>query len=353
MVLDIITASNDLFCAGITLKGLPCRNNLGRDPKLQARYLLDSMSQRSPREALNDLPQLARLCLCQNWHQQQAARVVAEWSALIEPYASSLEREDTRQRGKTSGISSKGGVRATGSSGPKLSVDEIIAELDALSIRQKELRSMLQDADLSEDGWSPTGNRDACWSPNIKQDVRDSIPVDGRFSPQTKLDSHLRSPISRNVDPQSQILQAKDKDILIDQESISQSLSLLSEGEDDAQDEDILIDQESFLEGLPLQPEDEDDAEPIWASPYDDGWAYSEEEDDTALNLALSMEHINRSEDDDGGADSESGEIFDCANLDDERLLYPAKYFLTLKTLEAEVLSRSVFQPFKLLVSLL
>jgi hypothetical protein len=357
VVLDIITASNDISCAGITKKGLPCQYDLGGDPKRQARRLLDSMSQRSPREALNDLPQLARLCLCQKWHQAQAADVVANWTDLIETYVSSLESEvkPVGHRGKISGISSKGGLRASGSSGPKLSVDEIIAELDALSIRQKELRSMLQDADLSEDGWARTGNRDACWSPNIKQDVRDSIPVDGRFSPQTKLDSHLRSLKSRNVDPQSQILQAKDKNILIDQESISQSPSLLSEDEDDAQDEDILIDQESFLEGLPLQPEDEDedDAEPIWASPYDDGWAYSEEEDDTALNSALSMEHINRSEDDDGGADSESGEIFDCANLDDERLLYPAKYFLTLKTLEAEVLSRSVFQPFKLLVSLL
>ena len=88
-VLDIITASNDISCAGITQKGLPCRWDLGGDPKLQALHLLDSMSQKSPREALDDLPQLARLCLCQKNHQQQAARVVARWTALIEQYDSS------------------------------------------------------------------------------------------------------------------------------------------------------------------------------------------------------------------------------------------------------------------------
>jgi hypothetical protein len=159
--LDIITANSDISCAGITKKGLPCGYDLGGDPKRQARRLLDSMSQRSPREALDVLPQLARLCLCQKWHQQQEERVVAEWTALIE--RSSLEREDTRQthrpvghRGNTSSISSNGGVRTTGLRGPKLSVDEIIAELDALSIREEELRSMLEDADVSEDGSTRT-----------------------------------------------------------------------------------------------------------------------------------------------------------------------------------------------------
>jgi hypothetical protein len=158
-VLDIITASNDISCAGITLRGLPCRWRLDEEPKRQARYLLISMSQRSPREALDDLPQLAKLCLCPTIHQGQAFRAVAYWTDLIKSYASDLEREDTGRtyrpvghRGNTTGISSNGGVRATGSSGPKLSVDEIIAKMNALSIQQEELRSMLQDAQLSEDG---------------------------------------------------------------------------------------------------------------------------------------------------------------------------------------------------------
>jgi hypothetical protein len=88
---------------------------------------------------------------------------VADWTALIESYASTLEGEDTKRPhrpvghgGNTSGTSSNGGVRATGSSGPKFGVDEIIAELDALSIRQEELRSMLHDAQLSEDGSART-----------------------------------------------------------------------------------------------------------------------------------------------------------------------------------------------------
>jgi hypothetical protein len=171
-VLNIITGDNDISCAGITLKGRRCRWALGRDPKLRARQLLNSMSQKPPSEALGFLPQLARLCLCPRYHQQHAASVVARWTALIELYASSLKKEDARQThrplshgGNTSSMSSNGGVRATGWSGPKLSVDEIIAELNVLSIRQEELRSMLQDADLG-DGHKTPKDRLAPTSPS-------------------------------------------------------------------------------------------------------------------------------------------------------------------------------------------
>jgi hypothetical protein len=156
-VLKIITASNDISCAGTTQKGLPCRWDLGGEPKLQARNLLNSMSQRSPREALDVLPQLARLCLCQKNHQQQAASLVARWTSLIEPYASSLEREDTRQThrpvghgGSAGGMSSNGRVH-TRPSPQKPNVNDIIAELEALSIRREELMSMLQDADPGDE----------------------------------------------------------------------------------------------------------------------------------------------------------------------------------------------------------
>lgn len=157
-VLNIITASNDISCAGITQIGLPCHWDLGEDAKLQARHLLISMTQRSPREALNVLPQLAQLCLCQKFHQRQVARVVAQWTALIEPYASSLEREHTQQTNQpvgreviTGSMSSSTKVRTTGSSRPKLNVEEIIAELNALSIRQEELKLMLQNARLDDE----------------------------------------------------------------------------------------------------------------------------------------------------------------------------------------------------------
>ena len=175
-VLGIITADDDISCAGITLKGLRCRWELGGDPKLQARDLLLSMSQRPPREALDNLPQLARLCLCQKNHQQQAARVVEKWTALIEPYASSHEREGARHTHRpvdhgsnTSSMSSKDRVHTPGSSGPKLNVDEIIAEMNALSIRHAELRSMLQDAHLSESESSRESSR-------AGQDQRRSSP---------------------------------------------------------------------------------------------------------------------------------------------------------------------------------
>jgi hypothetical protein len=162
-VLGIIATSNDISCAGITQKGLPCRWDLGGEPKRRARNLLISMSQRSPHEALDDLPQLARLCLCQKNHQDQAVRVVDEWAALIERYTSSLERNtrqtpstsslerDARQTPYTSSLETDtrqihAPVGHGGPSGSTLSVDEIIAELDALSLRHERLTSMLRDA---------------------------------------------------------------------------------------------------------------------------------------------------------------------------------------------------------------
>jgi len=164
-VLNIITAGNDISCAGTTLKGLPCGWDLGGDLKREVRNLLMSMSQRSPREALDDLPQLARLCLCQKNHQPQAAKVVARWSVLIEEYASSLKGKDTARTHRRS----NSGDRETRSGRPILSIEEIIAELNDLSIRQKELQSMvksiIQDAHLG-DGHEESMNRLARTSPS-------------------------------------------------------------------------------------------------------------------------------------------------------------------------------------------
>ncbi|KAH8587528.1 hypothetical protein B0O99DRAFT_694408 [Bisporella sp. PMI_857] len=152
-VLKIITTSNDISCAGITLKGLPCGYDLGGEPKLQARHLLNLMSQKSPRDTLDSLPQLARLCLCQKNHQKQAMSVVTKWAALIESHVSNLERDDTRRTDRS--------VDKPVPNRRDLTIHEIIAELDALSIRQAELTSMLQDANASDPGsrWiSPSQN---------------------------------------------------------------------------------------------------------------------------------------------------------------------------------------------------
>ena len=88
---------------------------------------------------------------------------MARWTALIEPYASSLERDDTQQTyqpvglgGHISVMPSNGRGRPIETTGLELSVDEIIAELDALSIRRKKLRSMLPYAYLFEDGSART-----------------------------------------------------------------------------------------------------------------------------------------------------------------------------------------------------
>lgn len=147
-VLRVLTASDDVSCAGTTLKGLPCGWRLDPDQKEQAREVLQWMSESPPREAIDDLPKLARLCLCQKNHQAQASKVVAKWTTILETYASSLERESAPARPIKApvGQSSNGTSRAARLSGPILSFDEITAELAALSLRQEELKSMLRDS---------------------------------------------------------------------------------------------------------------------------------------------------------------------------------------------------------------
>jgi hypothetical protein len=125
-ILEIINDHNDISCAGVTQKGLPCGYHLGGEPKSQARQLLGRMSQKPPRRALSDLPELAEYCLCKKSHQGQARTVVADWTAIIEPFLTSHEKEKEKPK--------------------QPDIDEIIAELEALSIRQQKLRRMLRDA---------------------------------------------------------------------------------------------------------------------------------------------------------------------------------------------------------------
>ncbi len=156
-ILNIITETNDISCAGITQKGLACRWNLDGEFKEQARTLLFQMSQKSPRQTLTDLPRLAQLCLCQKNHQYQAARVVAKWTSLVETYDSSRQgRKDTRHAqgsgsfsGNSSSSSSNSVVRPSKTGAASFNMEMIISELEAISIRQEELKSALQDL-LSE-----------------------------------------------------------------------------------------------------------------------------------------------------------------------------------------------------------
>ncbi|CZR59538.1 uncharacterized protein PAC_09432 [Phialocephala subalpina] len=159
-VLNIITPRNDISCAGFTQQGLPCRWRLDGEIKAQIRSLLLQMSEKSPRRALGDLPELARLCLCETNHRNQATRVLDTWTPLVERYASWLESRDTHQPqeldcspdDKIDGSSNRN-VRHSGSRSASPSVDDIMAELEALSIRQKQLQRALQHL------LPPTGNQ--------------------------------------------------------------------------------------------------------------------------------------------------------------------------------------------------
>jgi hypothetical protein len=76
-VLNIFTPINDIACAGATQAGNPCGWCLDGGDKADARELLEEMSEKSPIEALDDLPELARLVLCRKNHQNQAERVIS------------------------------------------------------------------------------------------------------------------------------------------------------------------------------------------------------------------------------------------------------------------------------------
>jgi hypothetical protein len=86
-VLKIFSTNNDISCAGINQKGLPCGWRLESDAKFDARSLLREMSEVLPLEALENLPALARLCLCEKNHQNQAVRVIRDWTGKIEAYS--------------------------------------------------------------------------------------------------------------------------------------------------------------------------------------------------------------------------------------------------------------------------
>lgn len=158
-VLNIITPNDDISCAGITREGRPCGWRLDGEIKAQIRSLLFQMSEKTPRRALGNLPELVRLCLCERNHRNQATRVLNKWTPLVERYATRLESRDTHQPqifdntpdDRIDGSSNRN-VRPSEPRSTSLSVEDIIAKVEALSIQQqKQLQKRLQHL-LQQDG---------------------------------------------------------------------------------------------------------------------------------------------------------------------------------------------------------
>jgi hypothetical protein len=209
-ILNIITDSNDISCAGITQRGLACGWRLDGEYKEQARTLLFRMSQKSPRQALSDLPQLARLCLCQKNHQSQAARVVAKWTSLVETYDSGRGRTDTHHpqgSGSSSDNSSSSSSNSNNQPSPtratSTSIDMIISEMKALSIRQEELQRALQDLlpereNRSSNSGSVQASSSQSTPRSVSQTHLDTLTSRAQQSPTHGLSSRRSSPLSRD-----------------------------------------------------------------------------------------------------------------------------------------------------------
>lgn len=147
-VLNIITPSNDIGCAGITQKGLACRWRLDGAIKASIRSLLFQMSEKPPRQTIRDLPELARLCLCEANHQDQVATVLETWTPRVEKYAGWLEsrhiyKEETGVYPDPTIATPSNRTGKTSVPKVPISVDDILKEMEALSFRQKELQQAL------------------------------------------------------------------------------------------------------------------------------------------------------------------------------------------------------------------
>lgn len=92
-----------ITCVGMNRKGKRC------GWEFRGRYyndicaLLNAMERRPPMEAIKSLKELARLSLCQDWHQNQAYTVVGQWESAImevtEEYEMGLRRKIHVQAG--------------------------------------------------------------------------------------------------------------------------------------------------------------------------------------------------------------------------------------------------------------
>jgi hypothetical protein len=148
-VLKIFTPTNDIACAGVTQAGNPCGWRLEGGDKADARELLEEMSEKSPVEALDDLPELARLVLCRKNHQNQASRVISKWKKAINAYMSTSDQvsgsSGLNVRPTPSKQQTLGRKDIAGSSSSPETYDDIIADISRLCISPTQLRAIVED----------------------------------------------------------------------------------------------------------------------------------------------------------------------------------------------------------------
>jgi len=76
--------SDGMTCVGTANYGNRCRWDISDGKFSQICSILDDLETRAPVNALSSLESLARLSLCEEYHQGQAYDKVAEWRVAIE-----------------------------------------------------------------------------------------------------------------------------------------------------------------------------------------------------------------------------------------------------------------------------
>jgi chromosome segregation ATPase len=77
--------SDGMTCVGMNKYGKRCRWDISGTSYDRIRALLDAMERRPPNESIQSLRELAGLSLCQDYHQDQASKMVSQWrTAIIE-----------------------------------------------------------------------------------------------------------------------------------------------------------------------------------------------------------------------------------------------------------------------------
>jgi hypothetical protein len=189
-ILNIITPGNDIGCAGTTKKGLPCGWHLDGEIKAQIRKFLVHMSEKSPRRAIDDLPQLARLCLCETNHRSQQASVVNKWTPIVERYALWMESRDAQElESNPDDIPSSPPKKNGQPSRPRPAspdLDDLADELEALDIRRRQvlekMRRRLAETDIQTSNSSLAQSSPSPSTPSLATSTSNSQQSLGRGS---------------------------------------------------------------------------------------------------------------------------------------------------------------------------
>ena len=90
-----------MTCVGTTIYKKRCRWDIPYGRFLHVRRMLDDFETKAPEKATGSLKRLARLCLCEEYHQNQSFEVINKWEDAIEEATKFYEKgQDLKERNR-------------------------------------------------------------------------------------------------------------------------------------------------------------------------------------------------------------------------------------------------------------